>query len=202
MELPSARMARFGLRSLATSDASPQRESSRSTRPAPLGQPPPPASLQGRMEHCGLHELHGRVARITTAGLVDHYELPGMFSQPLGIAFGPDGALWIAENGTAKIAQTALPMASPIVEPASGNGLSQTLTMRLNDPNGASDISVVDVLINDALDGHSACYLAYLPSSNALVASRRCGGRRRTLRRNPDSGWQRRVHAEQPMPSQ
>ena len=47
------------------------------------------------------------------------------------------------------------------VSPSSGSAASQTFTINVSDGNGAADISIVNLLINDALDGRSACYVAY-----------------------------------------
>jgi hypothetical protein len=51
--------------------------------------------------------------------------------------------------------------------PATGNG-NQTLTVTFNAPGGVQTLDVVNVLINTALDGRQACYLAYSRPSNAL----------------------------------
>jgi hypothetical protein len=48
--------------------------------------------------------------------------------------------------------------------PASGSGASQTFTFTFSDPAGWQNLSVVDVLINPALDGRHACYVAFVPS--------------------------------------
>jgi hypothetical protein len=76
--------------------------------------------------------------------------------------------LWFAEHDSNKIGRAVLPLARPSVEPASGSGLSQTLTVRFTDATGPSDIRAVDVMINNVLDGANACYLEYVPSSNTL----------------------------------
>lgn len=52
--------------------------------------------------------------------------------------------------------------------PATSTSLNQTFTAVLNDTGGHSAISVVDILINTALTGGNACYIAYVPSSNLL----------------------------------
>jgi len=43
-----------------------------------------------------------------------------------------------------------------------------TYTFTFNDTNGASDLGVINVLVNDALNGNNACYLAYVRSANQL----------------------------------
>jgi hypothetical protein len=52
--------------------------------------------------------------------------------------------------------------------PNSGGGLSQTFTFNFSDPSGYQNLQVADVLINSALDGRSACYIAFVPSSSSV----------------------------------
>jgi hypothetical protein len=39
----------------------------------------------------------------------------------------------------------------------------------VTDRNGASDLGVVNLLINDFIDGRQACYLAYVPATATLL---------------------------------
>jgi hypothetical protein len=56
--------------------------------------------------------------------------------------------------------------------PASGSGLTQDFSFWFTDANGVSDLTVLNVLINGALDGARACYLAYdRPSNNLYLVS-------------------------------
>ncbi|MEZ5354261.1 MAG: hypothetical protein R2762_16610 [Bryobacteraceae bacterium] len=48
--------------------------------------------------------------------------------------------------------------------PTSGAGLAQTFTFQFDDADGAGDLSVLNVLINNAIDGRQSCYIAYVPS--------------------------------------
>jgi hypothetical protein len=52
--------------------------------------------------------------------------------------------------------------------PAASCGTGQILTSTFTNPGGYQTLDVVNVLINDALDGRRACYLAYSRPSNAL----------------------------------
>jgi probable HAF family extracellular repeat protein len=53
--------------------------------------------------------------------------------------------------------------------PASGNGAASTpYTFQFSDTKGVSDLGVMDILINSALDGRNACYLAYARPVNVL----------------------------------
>ena len=51
------------------------------------------------------------------------------------------------------------------VTPANFTGLTQTLTFTFTNTNGWQDIAVANILINTAIDGRHACYVAYVPSS-------------------------------------
>lgn len=52
---------------------------------------------------------------------------------------------------------------------ATTSGREITRTFVFSDPNGADDLGVVNVLINRALDGSRACYLAYDSAANIMV---------------------------------
>jgi len=55
------------------------------------------------------------------------------------------------------------------VSPSSGSGSTQTFSFTFDAPNGFASLTVVDVLINNFLDGIGACYVAYVPSSGSLL---------------------------------
>jgi len=61
----------------------------------------------------------------------------------------------------------ALPLVFSLT-PAVSSGSSQILTVTYNAPGGYQTLDVVNALINTALDGRQACYLAYSRPSNAL----------------------------------
>jgi len=54
------------------------------------------------------------------------------------------------------------------ISPAHTSSLSATYTVTLGDTNGFTDLGVINVLINDFLNGNRACYLAYARSSGVL----------------------------------
>jgi RHS repeat-associated protein len=54
--------------------------------------------------------------------------------------------------------------AATAVSPGAGNGASQTFTFTFSDPSGYQNLGVLDVLINNYLDGIQACYIALVPS--------------------------------------
>jgi hypothetical protein len=47
------------------------------------------------------------------------------------------------------------------VSPAAGSGFAQAMKFVFAEARGWQDLDVVDILINHAFDGRSACYLAY-----------------------------------------
>lgn len=52
------------------------------------------------------------------------------------------------------------------LSPIATSGTQQTFTFSFTDPDGATDLGVVNVLINNFLNGASACYIAYDRPSN------------------------------------
>ncbi len=52
--------------------------------------------------------------------------------------------------------------------PARGAGRTQTMEINVTASNGWQDLGVVNVLVNDALDGRQGCFLAYARSINVL----------------------------------
>ncbi|MEZ5402007.1 MAG: hypothetical protein R2729_20205 [Bryobacteraceae bacterium] len=58
--------------------------------------------------------------------------------------------------------------AAGAVSPSAGTGPSQTFIFSFSDPDSANDLDIVNVLINNAIDGRQACYLAYARASGAL----------------------------------
>ncbi|HEY1758522.1 MAG TPA: Ig-like domain-containing protein [Bryobacteraceae bacterium] len=53
------------------------------------------------------------------------------------------------------------------VSPGAGSGTTQTFTFSFTDPAGFADLSVLDILMNNYLDGIGACYIAVAPVSAA-----------------------------------
>jgi hypothetical protein len=59
---------------------------------------------------------------------------------------------------------------SPVsVTPSSGTNSSATYTFTFSDPRGYQDLGVLNVLVNNFLDGRHGCYLAYVVASNSLL---------------------------------
>ncbi|SPF43516.1 putative NHL repeat containing protein [Candidatus Sulfopaludibacter sp. SbA4] len=97
--------------------------------------------------------------------------LSALLDQPAGMAIA-SGSLYIADAGNNRVRQvTGVIVAPPepsSVTPASGSGVSQTMTFTFTDPRGWQDLDVVNILINNFLDGGNACYIAYSRPSNTL----------------------------------
>ncbi len=55
-----------------------------------------------------------------------------------------------------------------LLSPVTSTGANQVFTFQFADTAGASDLAVLNVLINSALDGRVACYLAYVQQGNTL----------------------------------
>ncbi|SPF39812.1 exported hypothetical protein [Candidatus Sulfopaludibacter sp. SbA4] len=81
---------------------------------------------------------------------------------------GTSGAITVT-NGTATLAPAG-------VSPAGGSASSQTMTFTFSDPKGYTDLGVVNILINNFLDGRHACYLAYSQPMNVLYLVADDGG--------------------------
>ncbi|MEZ5402619.1 MAG: BACON domain-containing carbohydrate-binding protein [Bryobacteraceae bacterium] len=52
--------------------------------------------------------------------------------------------------------------------PASGNTAAGTFSFTFSDPDGAADLNVINLLVNDFIDGRNACYIAFVRSSGQL----------------------------------
>jgi virginiamycin B lyase len=122
-----------------------------------------------------------KIGRITTNGVITEYALPSPPAGsscasnfgPVRITVGPDGALWFTEPCANRIGRFTLTPATPPktggVIPAQGSGTSADFTFTFSDASGWQNLGVVNMLINNALDGRKACYLAYAVSSSTLV---------------------------------
>lgn len=73
-----------------------------------------------------------------------------------------------ADNGLTTVVSPRGPTAVSVA-PAGGTGAVQAFQFFFSDPDGWSDLTVVNILINFWLDGRQACYLAYLPASRSLL---------------------------------
>ena len=87
------------------------------------------------------------------------------------MAMTPDGSTLLVGGGADAWVFTGPPSAGPApgsANPAAGSGGTQVFTFTFSDFSGWQHLTVVDVLINNALDGRQACYVAFQPTgSNA-----------------------------------
>ena len=74
------------------------------------------------------------------------------------------GALWVFTAPTAAAGAPAVTSVAPAVS----SGSNQILTVTYSAPAGFQTLDVMNVLINTALDGRHACYLAYSRGANSL----------------------------------
>lgn len=85
--------------------------------------------------------------------------------------FGRSGSLTIGERLFSHSQDappfTSIPGQLP-PSPAAGSSALQTFTFTFGDTNGAANLDVVNVLVNNFLDGRFACYIAYVRSINVL----------------------------------
>jgi probable HAF family extracellular repeat protein len=77
------------------------------------------------------------------------------------------GGLQFSVNSNVFLRTPAGPSPTTLT-PSSGAGFNPTLTATFTDSKGWQDLDVVNVLINSALDGRNACYLAYSRPLNTL----------------------------------
>lgn len=51
------------------------------------------------------------------------------------------------------------------MSPSRTDGSGQLYTFNFSDSNGFADITVINILLNSAIDGRQGCFLAFVPSS-------------------------------------
>jgi hypothetical protein len=84
------------------------------------------------------------------------------------------GAVWpFVQSGASSGSGPTAPIG---VMPFSGSNANTSLTFTFNDPRGFQDLDVLNVLINNFLDGRNACYLAYSRSGGVLYLVGNDGG--------------------------
>ncbi|MEZ5400064.1 MAG: matrixin family metalloprotease [Bryobacteraceae bacterium] len=65
-------------------------------------------------------------------------------------------------------AEDAQPVQAVAAAPAAGGSTTQTFSFTFSHDQGAARLDVMNILINNAVDGRSACYLAFVRSSSTL----------------------------------
>jgi hypothetical protein len=90
---------------------------------------------------------------------------------------GKDVAPDYSATGAAWVYSTFAGNTAPVsVGPAAGSGATQTMVFTFSDPRGWQDLDVVNVLINNFLDGRNACYIAYSRPNGVLYLVPDAGG--------------------------
>lgn len=77
--------------------------------------------------------------------------------------------------------RVSVPNATPSVQsltPDSGEGIRQSFTARVSDPNGASDLAAAHLLLHTGPGGAGGCHVRYIRQTNSLV-----------LRDDSDTAW-------------
>ena len=105
----------------------------------------------------------------------DTYLTSGQLAVTTSATAASDGSLTLSlsqltSDVAAKIVSSTAQNAPTVgtVSPASGSGTSGIFSFTFSDPDGWQDLGVVNVLVNSALDGRQACYLAYSRPLNQL----------------------------------
>ena len=90
-----------------------------------------------------------------------------------GYTFNPASSTFnnLSANQTANFTASAAVHSPSVVSlsPVVSSGASQSYTFQFADTAGYTDLTVLNVLINNALDGRQACYIAYVQQSNTLI---------------------------------
>jgi len=112
----------------------------------------------------------GQSATVTVVAQVDPSVAAGtLLENPVSAASDEVNLDLLA--GTSSVSFIVLP-GTPVAAggtPASGSGGAQSFTFQFSDPSGYQNLGVVNVLMNNFLDGRHACYLAYVVASTTLV---------------------------------
>jgi len=130
-----------------------------------------PYNLNANGQFVGtLQSMDENVPFLDSGGVI--YDLRLLPNWPGGGPAGiNDRGQIIVNNGIAAYLLTPRAPTTPTpaaANPQSGSGANQTMAFSFTDPYGWQDLGVVNVLINNFIDGRSACYLAYAVPSSTL----------------------------------
>jgi hypothetical protein len=95
------------------------------------------------------------------------FSSPGQPFDVVRIAIVPQGSgasSFFVDNITVTPAVAAPRVSAVGASPSSGSGATGIFTFTFSDSSGYQNLSVANVLINNVLDGRSACYIAFVPS--------------------------------------
>jgi len=108
-------------------------------------------------------ELFLPVASSTSSVIAADFNGDGKMDAAVVASFFSSAPDYLAVLINVTPAVPAVPAAGS-TNPGSGSGMAKTFTFTFSDTGGYQNLSVVDVLINNALDGRRACYVAFVPS--------------------------------------
>jgi hypothetical protein len=124
-------------------------------------------------------QVNGAGTSVTTSGVTLALAVSFTFKTPFTgrrTIYAAVGDMAGVNSGWQSLGVRYLPMAPSLpnvpevvsLSPARTAAERQTLTLVVSDPNGNADVNVVNLLINNGLDGGNACYLAYVRSTSAF----------------------------------
>ena len=122
---------------------------------------------------------------VTSGGLTLTLDLDLQFLQPgaktnylMATDTASQSSGWVNVGTWAATSAIPQPPTADSVTPSSGSGTGTVFSYQASDPNGAQDLSSIQVIVNEAVTGVNSCYLAYQAASNLLY-----------LRNDAGSGW-------------
>jgi len=110
----------------------------------------------------------GQNVTVTVTAMVDPTVPDGTVIQNL-VSGSSDEASQDLSASTASASFIVVNGVVIVLASPSGALPSQTFQVQLSDPAGYQNLNVVDILINNFLDGRGACYLAYVVPTSTLV---------------------------------
>ena len=128
-------------------------------------------TLNGNAAGSAVTNVSG-VATISSASLSGI--AAGTYPTGIGASFAGDSS-YATSSGTGALTVLSSAPTADSVTPNSGSGLSQTLSMQYSDPNGASNLRWVYLLVNTSLDANNACYVVYSVAGNSLSLANDAG---------------------------
>lgn len=131
--------------------------------------------LGGAAEEVGTGIFSGTAGALYVTGITT-----GTSTFPTLNAFQTTPSVGLAGFLT-KLTVTSQTPAVATLSPVATSGTQQTFTFSFTDPDGATDLGVVNVLVNNFLNGASACYIAYDRPTNLVFLVNDAGDSATTL---------------------
>jgi hypothetical protein len=127
--------------------------------------PGQPAALNNAGQVVAASSYFYSGGKIYDLSLIPNWPAGGV---PAGIS--DYGQIVVNANGSVYLLtpDTPTPPMPVAASPQTGSGSVQAMSFTFNDPRGWQDLGVVNILINNSIDGRNACYLAYSVPTNTL----------------------------------